>query len=147
MVPPQNNKESEMTIINCTPHQIVMFNPAAVDFNPKTKSYYLNKEIDDLVVDDQTVFEIFQPSGIVPRCTQKETDKGFVNSQTNHKYHIFKMEYGQVDNLPKEKEETYYIVSALVAQAVKNRHDLLVPTHMVRNKEGQILGCLNFSQI
>lgn len=137
-----------MTIINCTPHEIIMVNPAITEFNPKTRSYYLNKDLThELILNDQEIFEVFPPSGIVPRCTQKETDKGIITSQTEHEYHIFKMEYGVVEGLPEEKEDTYYIVSSMVAQAAKDRHDLLIPTHMVRNDAGQVLGCLDFSQI
>lgn len=43
--------------------------------------------------------------------------------------------------LPKEKEGIYYIVSQLVKTAFGNRMDFLVPNEVVRNQNGEILGC------
>lgn len=54
---------------------------------------------------------------------------------------ITSTEFGEVSGLPEEKEGTYYIVSRLVRQALANRKDLLVPNDMMRNSEGQIVGC------
>jgi len=49
------------------------------------------------------------------------------------------------ENLPPQEENTYYIVSSLVAQATR-RHDLLVP-NTVRDERGQIVGASSFAQI
>lgn len=47
-------------------------------------------------------------------------------------------------HLPPEEPGTMLIVSALVANAgmAHGRKDLLVPTRMVRDVEGRIVGCL-----
>ena len=55
--------------------------------------------------------------------------------------------YGEVENLPQPQEGTYYVVSALTAQAAKGRTDLLVVGTTVRNAEGQIVGCISFGKI
>ncbi len=139
------------TIIYCTPHNVVLVNPEITKFDSKTKIYFIDKEkVHDLIVSeaDENSFEIFYPSGIIPRCTQSETPIGIVtSSKTEHEFNIYKMEYGVVENLPEPKEDTYYIVSALVANAAKDRSDLLIPTHMVRNEAGQPIGCLDFSKV
>ena len=41
----------------------------------------------------------------------------------------------------------YYLVSALTAQAVKNRHDILIVDGAVRDNEGKIVGCTAFGRI
>ena len=37
--------------------------------------------------------------------------------------------------------ETYYVVSQLVKSALPNRVDLLVPAEVVRNSDGNVIGC------
>ena len=49
-------------------------------------------------------------------------------------------EYSEPVNLPTETDDTYYIVSQMVKNNLKNRKDLLVPTDIKRNAEGVILG-------
>ena len=48
-------------------------------------------------------------------------------------------------NLPAFQEGIYYIVSALVKNAFPNRPDLLVPHDVVRDEDGNIIGCRSFS--
>lgn len=55
--------------------------------------------------------------------------------------------YGEIIDLPDPIGETVYIVSALVAQAAKDRTDLLVVNDTVRNENGQIIGCQGFARI
>jgi hypothetical protein len=50
--------------------------------------------------------------------------------------------YGKVTNLPEPKNGVLYIVSAAVRCALPQRHDLASPAHLVRDKEGRIVGCL-----
>lgn len=50
-------------------------------------------------------------------------------------------DFGKVENLPQFKLNTYYIVSRLVKQAMPERWDLLVPSGIVRDAEGNIIGC------
>lgn len=53
----------------------------------------------------------------------------------------FRVSYGDVTNLPDPVPGTYYIVSALVAQAVApHRPDVLVPHDLVRDVQGNIVG-------
>lgn len=49
--------------------------------------------------------------------------------------------FGEVTGLPPEAENTWYIVSRMVANATEGRYDLLVPGLQVRNADGQVVGC------
>lgn len=52
--------------------------------------------------------------------------------------------FGSVD-LPSFQEGTYYIVSSLVKNAFPDRSDLIVPHDLVRDGDGNIIGCKSFS--
>jgi len=49
--------------------------------------------------------------------------------------------FGEPEGLPNYQEGTYYIVSQLVKSALPQRTDLLVPAEVVRDAEGNIIGC------
>lgn len=49
--------------------------------------------------------------------------------------------FGQVEDLPEPVGDTYFIVSALVREAVKYRSDVLSPGEPIRNDAGVIIGC------
>lgn len=46
-----------------------------------------------------------------------------------------------LENLPDQKEGVYYIVSQLVKSLLPFRSDLLVPTQIVHDGHGVVLGC------
>lgn len=79
------------------------------------------------------------PSGITPRLTQITTDTGDCVEGVP----ILKRELGEIQDLPKEKKGTYYIVSSLIASACPDRSDLLVP-RTIRDESGRIVGCDGF---
>ena len=54
---------------------------------------------------------------------------------------ISKTIFGEPEGLPEYNKETYYIVSQLVKSALPNRTDLLVPAEVVRDNNGNIIGC------
>jgi len=53
--------------------------------------------------------------------------------------------FGEVEGLPKYREDVYYIVSRLVKSALPDRKDLLCPGQQVRNETGQVIGCKSLS--
>lgn len=55
---------------------------------------------------------------------------------------IYENIYGEVTGLPEFKEGVFYVVSAMVRQALPERKDLLSPGQLIRNEEGQPVGCL-----
>ena len=52
---------------------------------------------------------------------------------------------GKIENLPKYKEGTYYIVSSLLCGACPNRSDFLIPNEVVKDRNGNIIGCRSLS--
>lgn len=54
---------------------------------------------------------------------------------------LSKTVFGEPVGLPDFSEGTYYIVSQLVKNALPDRSDLLVPAEVVRDANGNILGC------
>ena len=107
-------------LVNCTPH----------DVNLITKNGNIT----------------FPRSGIIPRLTESQQK---VNSVTVNGIEIDIMEksFNEVEGLPEPQENTIFIVSALVAGAVKNRDDLVVPNDTIRDGEGRIVGCKNLAKI
>lgn len=91
----------------------------------------------DITICDRSgkVVRVIPSSGIV-RLTAKIADYLEVDG-----IRITKTCYGDPEGLPEFRDDTYYIVSQLVKSALPNRKDLLVPTEMVRDERGNILGC------
>ena len=59
---------------------------------------------------------------------------------------VYKTEYSKnVENLPEPEIDKVYIVSRIVREAVPERKDLLVPEDLIRDDEGNIIGCNSFS--
>ncbi len=58
---------------------------------------------------------------------------------------VSRVTLGSVEGLPEKKPDTYYLVSALVAQACPDREDLLSPGELVRDDNGRVIGCRGFS--
>ena len=90
---------------------------------------------------------VIKSSGVA-RCSQEDILIGSVDGGIPS-IPIYKTMYGEVIGLPdKEVEGTYYIVSLLVANALRGkRNDLLVVAKTIRNNEGQIVGCKGFARI
>ena len=54
-------------------------------------------------------------------------------------------EFGEAEGLPSQEPGTYYIVSQMVKSALSwDRQDLLVPAEVVRDSNGNIIGCRSF---
>lgn len=57
---------------------------------------------------------------------------------------VFRTIYGEVEGLPPEQTGTFYVVSAIVANAIKNntgRKDILIADKVIRDADGNVLGC------
>lgn len=113
----------EITIINLTPHPVRL----------------VRREGEKWV----TVREWPKPSPDtpLPRLVEEVEDGGVIDGVIP----IKNKRFGKCENLPEPQPGTYYIVSGLVAQALR-RPDLLVP-NTVRDEKGQIIGCDSFAQI
>lgn len=124
------------TLVNLTPHALRIYDANAVEYDPRTRSYHLKDDAAGIVCELEEACK-----GALPRCTQSEETVGSVNGIA-----VLQIRYGEVENLPEAQDDVYYVVSAMVANARKDRSDLLIPAHMVRDNEGKILGCCALSR-
>ena len=96
--------------------------------------------VTSVVVDDSVTF--IDPSGTVARCTQTEEVIGSVDGIP-----LTRQTFGAVTGLPEPEEGTWFLVSRMVAAAVPDRHDLLIPGPLVRDDRGVVVGCRGLSVI
>lgn len=126
-----------LTIINTTPHEIVVLEEEGVEKNEK-----------GLLVSTPQAMKVrlkIPTSDIVVRVTTEVQQMGNIATQLGS-IPIQKTVYGDVEGLPEEKGDVWYVVSGLVANAVKyQRGDCLSPGSQVRDRDNptRILGCLS----
>lgn len=84
--------------------------------------------------DSETV--VVSPSGQVARVETKSERIGEIDG-----IEIFSTTYGDVIDLPDPSEGVNYIVSGMVAQQVPWRVDVYSPGDLIRNEQGQPVGC------
>lgn len=81
----------------------------------------------------------FPPSGEVARVAATFTPVGSADG-----VQLFRRTFGEVTGLPDSRDGVLLIVSALVAAAAIERADLISPGELVRNSDGQPIGCKGF---
>ena len=116
-----------MKVVNLTPHAI------------------------NLVTDSGDELLTIEPSGPVARVSQDTKSLAVFNFDGIDVPITYNV-YGDVEGLPAPSEDTQYIVSAMVAQAVKGkrkgrRNDVLVPNESVRDESGRIIGCKSLARV
>ena len=99
-------------IINCTPHAI------------------------NFLREDNSVLATVEPSGTIARASQTREAVGEVNGIV-----VNQCSYGSVTGLPDPQDGTIYLVSALTAQACRDRSDVFITDDAVRDDSGRIIGC------
>lgn len=120
-------------IINCTAHQITILSNNGVEQNQSKQFIADPSQIE--------VIATIEPSGFLPRVQMSDECVGSLD-----KIPLHEVKYGNIENLPDPQEDTFYIVSGLVASAALKlgRSDILAPGGLVRQKDnlGVVLGCL-----
>lgn len=88
----------------------------------------------------------FPPTGTVARVAAVRRNVGGLDLVRNGipEIPVCVVEYGEVQGLPDEMPGVFLIVSALVRQALPSRRDLLSPGELVRDENGQPVGCTGF---
>ena len=87
------------------------------------------------------ILETIPVSGVVARVGMDEEDLG-----TKGNIRFVRMRPGRPVNVPEPHPGTLFIVSRPVQEACPNRHDLIVPTHMVKSPDRRtIIGCAAFT--
>lgn len=103
-------------MLNRTEHKVTIFNTIGVNT-------------------PDMVLEQYKGEPIRVSCESRKVD-------TVEGIDIYENIYGEVTGLPEFKEGVYYVVSAMVRQALPERKDLLSPGQLIRNEAGQPVGCL-----
>lgn len=111
---------NNIKVVNCTPHDV------------------------NLITEKGNI--TFPRSGIIPRLTESQKKINSVNSN-GIEIDIMEKSFLEPEGLPEPQENTIFIVSALVAGAIKNRDDLVIPNDIVRDEAGRIIGCKNLARI
>lgn len=105
------------TIVNLTPHTLNIVFPSGEEL-------------------------IIAPSGTIARCKTTSVLIGDVNDIP-----VSRTQYGEVEGLPDPQEGVIYVTSALVANAAKDRDDVLIPNDSVRDEHGRIIGCRGLAHV
>lgn len=92
-----------------------------------------------LLGEDNQVIRTFASEGLV-RLQATTVDAGFTVDNCK----ITKTVFGEPTGLPEYQFGQFYIVSQLVKSALPAREDLLVPAEVVRDSNGNIIGCKSF---
>lgn len=122
-------------IINLTPHNISVYSMDSCE--EITKGSYKS-----LVLKEGATPMMVLPSEGVARASAIKQTVDTINGIP-----VNATSYGEVEGLPEEAKDTFYVVSALTAQAAPSRRDLLIVDGTVRNDAGQIVGCTAFGRI
>jgi hypothetical protein len=104
-------------LVNLTPHPVAIYRDKSVEDGPD---------------------EVIPPSGTVARIATIELGTG-LSAHSGRSYEL--VEYGHAHDLPQPVAGTGYVVSLVVALAVRGRDDLLAPYLEVRNEAGTMIGC------
>lgn len=109
---------------NLTPHEVKIFK--------------LNGTVPDLDV-------VIEANDLVARvsCEYIKVDKKVEGVD------MYRTVFGEVTGLPDYEEGVYLLVSAMVREALPLRSDLVSPGQLLRDNDGNVIGCLglvgNFS--
>lgn len=89
------------------------------------------------------------PAEKIPaRCTEVVEDLHPIDTFcTDVSIPLCEVSYAKVTDLPEPKAGFRYIVSVLVAQALPDRDDLLVPYDLVRDERKRIVGCRKLARV
>lgn len=122
--------EYPITVVNMTPHQLnIITDEILVDS-------WVRPSGPDEIIKSQNV--IIPPSGIVTRLLEKETNSKRWLGQAISLRHIG---FTCIDGLPEKHVNVIYVVSRIVAQHLGDRNDIFCPGDLIRDGQGNIIGC------
>lgn len=113
--------ETEMKIVNLTPH--------ALNF---------------LDAENRVVLTV--PSSGVARAAQRRESIGAIDAD-GVTLPVTRSVFGAVDGLPAPEAGTIYVVSAITAQAVPEREDVLIVDDSARDENGRIIGVRGLAHV
>lgn len=125
-------------IINLTPHEVAIYN--TTDCLLQGGRLYLREEEDtEECLEPLRVY----PAADVPARVVFDWEVDGVADGVC----IMCWKSREFSGLPEPKPDTWYIVSRIFAQTYPERSDLLIPGDMVRDKNGAVVGCINFTRL
>ena len=130
-----------MAIINCTPHNIVIYAEDSVELSVVPGSNYKS-----LVIKAGSLPAlVIPPSGIVARATETVSTEAPISVDGVTIPMIHKV-MGKPQDLPEPRPDTLYLDSLATAKAAPDRQDLLVVGESCRDTEGHIRGCVSLAR-
>lgn len=103
---------------------------------------FVNLTPHDIIVRSENGDRVFQPSGQVARLNTRQ-----INVTPIEGIPVVVTQLGVVEGLPEPKNGIFYIVSSLIAQAVRNRPDVFSPDTgptAIRDEDKQIVAVIRF---
>jgi hypothetical protein len=133
---------SECVFINATPHPIKLFDlldPNKILYEFPTSGMVIR--LQDVPTTQTPVTALHcdasvMLTGLQPGCDSTWIQWSDLNHPVTNPTELPAWEYGK-----------FYIVSRIVAEACRDRFDLVFPYDLVRNDEGAIVGCRGFARI
>lgn len=122
--------EEPCILVNLTPHTLNIITDTVVIDS------WMRPDGPDEVIKPTTIS--VPPSGIVSRVNEKTSASKWWLS---HAIRLNKISFSEIENLPPVMDTVIYVVSRIVAQRVSNRHDILCPGELIRDEQGNIIGC------
>jgi hypothetical protein len=83
-----------------------------------------------------------KPSGTIARVSVNTHVLDVVDGMN-----ITRQTLGEIKDLPEPKENTIFIVSRVLAEAVMGRDDIMIPGAAIRDESGRVVGCKGFCVI
>ena len=124
-----------LRLVNLTPHVISILSPVGVERKGAT-----------LTATNPTVIRTIPSSGVARATQGYPVPAPMIEDVPTTE----PVRYGAVDGLPNFDGVHAYIVSLVTVQAAREAgrsvEDLLTPGDLVRNEEGQPVGCLNLAR-
>lgn len=123
--------QEEINFVNLTPHHI-----------SREKIKFVNLTAHPIL--EMSSNMEFKTSGVVARVNTIQ--KNIFTTHTG--ISITKTVYDSIIGLPDPKNDTFFIVSAAVINALKEnniqRDDVVAPNKIIRNNHGIVIGCIGF---
>lgn len=123
-------------IINCTPHDVAIYRTC--DCYMRDGFLYLRDDEGEFPQPFRTYPAAKEPA----RVTFAQDPAGMADGIP-----VCWWAPEEIVNLPEPKTDTFYIVSKMVAQAFPERKDLIFPGTVVRDADGRVVGCIDFSRV
>ena len=157
-----------MEIVNLTPHEITVWNKGgALDIRKRLASYPINDDRSFARVDYDDTWvgtwvggesELLGGQNQLPIWNINNervriytlNDPSMNRDSATHKTGLLlgvetDMFSEWPKSMPEERQGVYYIVSCRVAGVLSNRDDILVPYGIIKNSDGEIIGCKGFT--